>query len=477
MSALVVLLLIIALRLYFAIRSLPRNFYGLCSGAGPELAPGRPPLTNWLYCFFNELAGMPLDRPLTFGDLWHAGKTEAEAQRTNELARGDREARSINLEVMTTCVSHGRPYVFPLLPSGSRPRSDGRSIFYFAPDEFRRLFPKPVVDWMIEKAPAADADEPHTTADGRALHPLPAMENLPIIAAVRMSLSFPVLLSAVPLYAIDYTHRKTGEVLAAEHCWFSDGGICSNFPIHFFDGPLPRRSTFGVSLRSFPRTETPPMVASGTVDAENEARSVFLPATNLEGTNENWTRFPEKGSDALPGFLGAILATMQSWSDNLLCHAPGYRDRIAWVSHTDEEGGLNLDMKSEVIASLARRGQYAGRGLMEAFTQVNPKLGWTGWENQLWVRYRSLLSVLQTFMRSFVRAYETPEIGSKLEAWTAGPVDATKSYRLPGPLQQQQARAVTEELLKLGGMLGADRHDLAASGPHPEPELRFKPRA
>ena len=31
--------------------------------------------------------------------------------------------------------------------------------------------------------------------------------------------------------------------------WFSDGGICSNFPLHLFDSPLPRWPTFGLNLR------------------------------------------------------------------------------------------------------------------------------------------------------------------------------------------------------------------------------------
>ena len=56
--------------------------------------------------------------------------------------------------------------------------------------------------------------------------------------AARLSLSFPVLLSAIPLYDEQGTQH-----------WFSDGGICSNFPLHFFDSPLPRWPTFGLDLQ------------------------------------------------------------------------------------------------------------------------------------------------------------------------------------------------------------------------------------
>ena len=41
------------------------------------------------------------------------------------------------------------------------------------------------------------------------LRPLPAADDLPVVVATRMSLSFPVLLSAVPLHRIDWTSRST----------------------------------------------------------------------------------------------------------------------------------------------------------------------------------------------------------------------------------------------------------------------------
>jgi hypothetical protein len=64
-----------------------------------------------------------------------------------------------------------------------------------------------------------------------------------------MSLSFPILLSAVPLYAYDQEAEcEFREQHPPARCWFSDGGICSNFPMHFFDSPLPRWPTFGITL-------------------------------------------------------------------------------------------------------------------------------------------------------------------------------------------------------------------------------------
>ncbi|MEN3033093.1 hypothetical protein PWG68_20400, partial [Chromobacterium amazonense] len=90
------------------------------------------------------------------------------------------------------------------------------------------------------------------------------------------SLSFPLLISAVPLHepsrrerrceptapAADPEHnvadsmegltsagQACGPVITAFRiCWFSDGGISSNFPIHLFDAALPRWPTFAINL-------------------------------------------------------------------------------------------------------------------------------------------------------------------------------------------------------------------------------------
>lgn len=97
-------------------------------------------------------------------------------------------------------------------------------------------------------------------------HPLPNPENLPVIVATRMSLSFPVLLSGIPLYAVDYS-KETGNT-ELERCWFTDGGVCSNFPIHFFDSPLPRRPTFSIDLTNKP-DDSGPADLTPTMDNSN----------------------------------------------------------------------------------------------------------------------------------------------------------------------------------------------------------------
>jgi len=91
--------------------------------------------------------------------------------------------------------------------------------------------------------------------------------DLPVVLAARMSLAFPILLTAVKLGAIDFSKAARADTpkLLPEPCWFADGGLSSNFPIHLFDSPLPRWPTFAVISGRFCPT-----------------RATIIRATNLE---------------------------------------------------------------------------------------------------------------------------------------------------------------------------------------------------
>jgi len=159
-------------------RALGRNRFGLCSGLSPE-GSATPALTPWLAALVDDLAAKDGDGPLTFGDL---------------------RAKGIELQMMTTNITHRRPH---RMPWGSRE-------LLFDPDELRQLFPERIVAWMEEHPPplGAGRDAEKTKRRLDALHPLrpfPAPDDLPVVVAARMSLSFPLLISAVPLHALDMT--------------------------------------------------------------------------------------------------------------------------------------------------------------------------------------------------------------------------------------------------------------------------------
>jgi predicted acylesterase/phospholipase RssA len=421
--------------------AVPRNGFGICSGFVSPSAGSKKPLslTPWLSRLLNRLAGMAEQGPpLTFGHLWQQNQPAAE--------------RKINLQMLTTNLTHGRPYRLPF----------AENFFYFDPTEFRQFFPEEVVQWMETHPRETDNPDKYNP-----LRPLPAAKDLPVVVATRLSLSFPVLLSAIPLYAMDYG-RKNPDQHPPDKCWFSDGGICSNFPVHFFDSALPRWPTFAINLRPFhPDYNTP----------------VWMPDRNVGGITEWWTRFDQgSGSQRLAGFAGAILNAMQNWNDNSQTHLPGYRDRVAHVSLDDtKEGGLNLNMPPDVISALSDRGRQAGQMLAERFTSPPSRLD-LSWDNHRWVRYRSLMQLLEEMLEEIDSSFSntTPYEQSYAALIARNGETAPESYRWTNNAQQSFADQATQTLLQLAQSWRQQRSNNANASfdgrvPKPRPKLRVRP--
>lgn len=466
-------------------REIPANGFGLCSGNGPDVddPTGMPPaLTPWLANLLNDLAGKPReDGPVTFGDLAKAAP--------------DGEAW-VDLRLMTTNLTHGRPYEFPF---------DSR-LFYYDPDELARYFPAWVMrgmndaaarikqagaDERARRAAERDADDdeeiavanaaprrepdPRRVAQAKAtwdrLLPLPGMADLPVVLGARLSLSFPVLFSALPLYAVDYRLNLLTAERAPERCWFSDGGICSNFPVHFFDSALPARPTFGINLRPFP------------VDwrrSSDEARNTYFPASNGQGIGEWFTRLDERPRwSALGGFLGSIISAMQNWADNTQLSVPGYRDRVAHVLLDEQtEGGLNLNMPERTIRDLGRRGQLAARELARRFDPVSvPERMPLTWDNHRWVRFRSSMQLLEDLLHQVREQYRAPDPGGRTYEDLArrGTRERPGSYRWPNKETRLAATEALEQLTELD-LLRAPERVFADEAPRPTPELRIRPK-
>ena len=394
--------------LLLALRELPQNGFGICSGMGDHA------LTQWLADKIDTIAGRPLDAPLTFGDL----------------ARAD-----IHVEMMTTNLTHGRPYTLPF----------DSNVFMFSRTDFDRLFPKRVVDWLVAHAPRSE--------DG--LFGFPEASDLPLIVMARMSLSFPILLSAIPLYAIDYGRRDPH---VPERCWFSDGGITSNFPVHFFDAPLPRWPTFAINL------------AEQTPRYHEPAQHVYVPQRNSGGIREWWTPF-----DSVTGFLGAIVNTMQNWRDNMLLRVPGYRDRIAHVLLAPNEGGLNLTMDPATIADVAQRGCEAASILRERFSEDPPPDTTLTWTNHKWVRFLTFMTALEESMGKLVRAFRDTTEPPTFEALVTGAIPLP-SYKISGDPFNAIEHATLQFVQHASDDFYDEPFETPKKSPRPRPFLSLRPR-
>ncbi|HET7437008.1 MAG TPA: patatin-like phospholipase family protein [Thermoanaerobaculia bacterium] len=405
-------------------RVLPRNAFGICGGAA---------LIDWLDEQVNLAAGRTKeDPPLTFRDLW-----------------GDGDSRAINLEMVTTNLTHGRPYHFPR-------ENDNIPRFYFKAEELRRVFPKRIVDHLV-----AGRDESQELS-------LPDSKDLPIVFAARLSLSFPVLFRLVPLHALDYTWVKTEKEPRMTVCWFIDGGLTSNFPIHLFDSMLPQWPTFGLDLREFHPAYPP---------SDKEDENFWMVKKNSEGFGENWNVFAETVTNvSVNGYLGAILNTMQNWRDNTQQRLPGYRDRIAHVKLRPIEGGLNLKMPKDRVEKLAERGRGAAAELRNRFTKNDHELDWN---NHRFVRYLTAMSHLENALGQIDRAmagsgnggatYEQILSRVNPENPTTGYKDKVVELRAIGTSRIQHLRGVLNEWRK-----SKPRYpDLA---PKPTSDLQITPR-
>jgi predicted acylesterase/phospholipase RssA len=346
-----------------ALRGIQGNAFGMCSGMPAYKDNKVPALTPWMADRLDDIGGKTGGTPLTFGDLWGPSPSGDPEK--------DPRLRAVNLEVMTTNLTLGSP---TRLPTSSRE-------LFFHPEELRRFFPERVVQWM-EAHPFAPRDAQETAFIDRIVaetpyRPMPAPADLPVVLAARMSLSFPVLISAVPLYAIDWSLKKNQQAKAEGRapelgrCWFSDGGIGSNFPVHFFDGLLPEHPTFGINLRPF-HPDYPK-------DEHDESKNVWFPTRSGQALLPAWNPI-----ESLFGFIGSIIGTMQNWSDTTQMRLPGYRDRVVHVYLSPEEGGLNLTMPKERVEALTQRGVAAGKAVQSL-----------DWDGHRWTRFRTAMAQIQ----------------------------------------------------------------------------------
>lgn len=425
-------LAVIGWRLYRIVTiAVPANLFGICRGLGID---GKTGFTEWLDDAIDRTAGLTEEqRPLLFGDLWTGAATRPATGVDDQGAwqvragGGDRVPTDpdIDLRMITTCLSYGRPFELPM---------KARTFFYDE-DTWATLFPPHVMAALRAGSTPVASSVSRTTSEPawfdimagrRGLRRLPEARVLPVIVATRLSLSFPGLISAVPLWDVDFTDPRTVESLTAfraakkieeapvpagevgfRQVWFSDGGLCSNFPVHFFDGALSTRPTFAINLGSFP-DDGPGQQRQPAAD---QHKNIEYAHTNSDLLSPRWTQIRGRGFGALSDFAGSAFSTARNWHDSSHLDFPGYRDRIVKVFQTDWEGGLNLAMDDRTIEGLGERGWTAAGAIDEQFRE--PRYAGStasGWDNHRWVRYRALLAALPAWLQSYAAGRDRLDI-------------------------------------------------------------------
>jgi hypothetical protein len=423
---------------------------------GSELA-----LTPWLLGRLQELSGRPIDGPpLTFGDL---------------------QQHDINFQVMTTNLSRAQPMAMPW----------NDDVYFFEPTEFEKLFGSEVVKAMVNNppplpsAPTKKRDREVLLIHAGTKRPFPRAEHLPIIVGTRMSLSFPLLISAVPLYAVDYT-RKANRTYSArvaewrranpqgsleEHAkavpppeldvnWFSDGGLTTNLPVQFFDSPLPARPTFAIDLAGF--SEDHPR-------SPDERQNSYLPEVNQGGLHRRTARWKPQPLSQLLSFGLSLIQTARTWVDEASLVMPGYRDRVVTVYTGGDEGGLNLSMPTEVVTRLSSRGQFAAQRLVQRFGPTGE-----GWNNHRWLRFRAATAALSEWLAGFEKGYTSPAPTS-YDAILAGQASQPSYPMTGGRLAAAQVR-ITELRNQIDQWARPPADAFTDHRPKQPPALRLAPR-
>lgn len=467
-----VLVLGVALAVVLAVMStlgkVAADGFGLCTGMAGRDAGDAVPLTPWLHSKFQSLAGLDASAPpLTFGQL---------------------ERHGIRLKVMTTNLTRHQPMAMPWATRE----------FFFDPDEMRTLFPDDIVAWMVSHPPPVPdgASAGFRTlllrAQAGGLRPWPAAGDLPVVVATRMSLSFPALISAVRLYAVDYTRpenrdardrvpawrrehpdadvEEAAKALPAPEfssVWFTDGGLCANLPVHFFDTPLPKRPTFAFNLGPFP---------PGQEKSADQADNSYLPTDNRAGMQRPWFPLKTGGLGSWGAFGLLLVHTAREWVDGAQMVMPGYRDRIVTVHHDGSEGGMNLSMPEQVVTDLAERGRQGALKLADAFAGEQPgTVPAAGWDNHRWIRFRTATAGLAGWLAPFVANYhDDTSGGTPYDAMAGSGADAPLPSYKPSATDRTLINRRTTALVALGRDWTAD-DAMTASSTQSGPRLRLVP--
>jgi len=431
----------------------PANGFGLCRGWESDKALSKDDLAGFLHLSIQDLAGLdPEKKVLTFRDLWNAPGAPGAALGIASPAA----ARSINLEVYASNLTHGRPYRFPMEPAEEMGR------LFFRMDELDGYFPMPIVRHLVASSqpytPRSDEDPPQSSV-GPGYFELP-FEDLPIVVAARLAMSFPGLISSIPLYSVNHGQQRLSR------CWISDGGLCSNFPIHLFDSFLPMWPTFGISLHT---------------RAQGASRRVWLPEFHSSGRGDTWDLGTESGSWKLANFLISLWKTTWRWNDMTMMRMPAVRDRSVRIYLEKGEGGVNIRMPAPKIREF---GQLYGTPAARAFVRKFAEAGARGWHEHRWVRMNCLLVALRDRMRNFGKAvlmnHHTIPVPEQIaQALQSAPLRHPQNRSQPWPSETTIDPAQAKDLQRLVEALCELEKVFDATGEEPyralpRPSLRMR---
>jgi predicted acylesterase/phospholipase RssA len=502
--------------------------FGMCTGMRADGDKNKS-LVEWLHEGIQKSAQLPLHKPLTFGELWRApGGPKDESGASLE--------KSIDLRMITTCLSQGRIYELP------QKHSDTPIMFRLS--ELKDFFPESVIDHLRSSSSALDVYKNEFIArrfferslaeakyqpgivdklaecqkklqkifdelekpDSKDIRVLPAAA-LPIVVAARMSMSCPILFQAVPFLGLNLD--KNTEDMEIVRLWFSDGGIGSNFPIHIFDQAIPKWPTLGLKLLDVaPRNSIRPRKSS-----KPRPILTYLPFFHYAGSEDNLVfpnddqAFSFAGKRQTLGtfiqFVFSIYASAKDGNDQSYLRMPDIRNRVVRVyMNNRSKNALNLKISPDVIKWLGGTvGVQGGRNAADAYLADLQDDKYRSvvnlWQDHRWVRMRMLIDGLRQYLSGAGHAINSSQLPGcpgqatlrdQIADVTNTPHRIAKNIKATPQLrslsdtetaltvdQAAQINAALDAIVALEEQLA--QLDLPqAYVPQPQPVLRFKPQ-
>ena len=380
--------------------------------------------------------------------------------------------------VMTTNVTHRRPHRMPW----------AHRDLYYDPARLRRLFPERIVAWMDAHPPPPGEGRERERRERRLaalapLRPFPSADDLPVVVAARMSLSFPLLISAVPLHALDMTRRRTRRAVEAVETGSEPDRAArrrgllvlgrrdrEQLPRPLLRHAAPDQADVRDRPRRVPpRSRPPPGRGRQRLPAVDERRWAardVAPARPGAGLREpQRVRQRDRPHDAEPRRLGAHAAAGLPGPDRARPHRAGRgrdepddaaaRDRGA---HPARPGGR----------AQARRALRGDAGHRRAGSRGTTTAGCaTG----------ARLPPSASCSRSSAPpgARRRPASGGTGSSLERADDEGPAGYRFTSEAQQQLALALTELLAEAGERAAAGPASVTRGAPRPEPVARIVP--
>jgi hypothetical protein len=157
-------------------------------------------------------------------------------------------------------------------------------------------------------------------------------------------------------------------------------------------------------------------------------------------------------------FLWSIFATAQNYRDNTQSMLPSFRERIAHLRLSNDEGGLNLTMGADVIKRVKDKGTAAGA----LFRDFN-------FDHHRWVRLLVLMADIEANLEELVKSNTKAPISDLIDEQLKGDFPYSRDERWCAA-----ARARVDEMLAFAS--ACKKPAFKQDAPKPSPMLRLTPR-